>query len=60
MDNVVDEINSDVFIPSGIVEGEYDEVPFVDNVVSSVEPLSNIVESNVDVVIEDKAVVNAV
>ncbi len=55
--SVVDEISSDVLCPSVVVDGEDGEVPVVDNVVSSVEPLSNVDDSNVDDVIEEKAVV---
>ncbi len=36
----VDEVNSDVLCPSVVVDGEDGDVAVVDNVVSSVEPLS--------------------
>ncbi len=55
--SVVDEVNSDAICPSVVVDGE---VPVVDNVVSSVEPLSNVDDSNLDDVIEDIAVVYVV
>ncbi len=58
--SVVDEISSDVPIPSVVVDGEDGDVAVVDNVVSSVEPLSNVDDSNVDNVIEDIAVVYVV
>ncbi len=54
--SVVDEVNSDVLC-CVVVEGENGEVPLVYKVVSSVEPLSNVDDSNVDDVIEEKAVV---
>ncbi len=50
-------MNSDAICPSVVVDGE---VPVVDNVVSSVEPLSNVDDSNLDDVIEDIAVVYVV
>ncbi len=56
--SVVDEISSDVPISSVVVEGEYGEVPFVYEVVSSVEPLSSVDDSNVDVLVGDITVVN--
>ncbi len=55
--SVVDEVNSDVLCPSVVVEGEYGDVAVVDNVVSSVEPLSS-VDSNVDVLVGVITVVN--
>ncbi len=55
--SVVDEVNSDELC-CVVVDGEDGEVPVVDNVVSSVELLSNVDDSNVDVVMEDIAVVN--
>ncbi len=55
--SVVDEVNSDV-LSCVVVDGENGEVPIVDNVVASVEPLSNVDDFNVDMVMEDKAVVN--
>ncbi len=50
-------MNSDVLCPSVVVDGEDGDVAVVDNVVSSVEPLSNVDDSNVDDVKEDIAVV---
>ncbi len=38
--SVFDEVNSDVLCPSVVVDGEDGDVAVVDNVVSSVEPLS--------------------
>ncbi len=58
--SVVDEIISDVPIPSVVKDGEDGDVAVVDNVVSSVEPLSNVDDSNVDDVKEDIAVVYVV
>ncbi len=60
--SVVDEVNSDVLCPFVVVDGEDGDgdVPVVDNVVSSVEPLSNVDDSNVDDVKEDIAVVYVV
>ncbi len=58
--SVVDEVNSDVLCPSVVVDGEDGDVAVVDNVVSSVEPLSNVDDSNVDDVKEDIAVVYVV
>ncbi len=55
--SVVDEVNSDAICPSVVVDGD---VAVVDNVVSSVEPLSNVDDSNVDDVKEDIAVVYVV
>ncbi len=55
--SVFDEVNSDVLCPSVVVDGEDGDVRVVDNVVFSVEPLSNVDDSNVDDVIEDIAVV---
>ncbi len=55
--SVVDEVISDVLCPSVVVDGEDGDVAVADNVVSSVEPLSNVDDSNVDDVIEDIAVV---
>ncbi len=46
--SVFDEVNSDVLCPSVVVDGEDGDVAVVDNVVSSVEPLSNVDDSNVD------------
>ncbi len=56
--SVVDEVNSDVLCPSVIVDGEDGEVPVEDNVVSSVEPLSNVDDSNVDMIVGVITVVN--
>ncbi len=58
--SVFDEVNSDVLCPSAVVDGEDGDVAVVDNVVSSVEPLSNVDDSNVDDVKEDLAVVYVV
>ncbi len=58
--SVVDEVNSDVLCPSVVVDGEDGVVAVVDNVVSSVEPLSNVDDSNVDRCQEDIAVVYVV
>ncbi len=58
--SVFDEVNSDVLCPSVVVDGEDGDVAVVDNVVSSVEPLSNVDDSNVDDVKEDLAVVYVV
>ncbi len=58
--SVFDEVNSDVLCPSVVVDGEDGDVAVVDNVVSSVEPLSNVDDSNVDDVKEDIAVVYVV
>ncbi len=52
---VVDEVNSDAICPSVIVDGE---VPVVDNVVSSVELLSSVEDSNVDLLVGVITVVN--
>ncbi len=46
--SAVDEISSDVLCPSVVVDGKDGEVSIVDNVVSSVEPLSIVDDSNVD------------
>ncbi len=56
--SVVDEINSDVLCPSVVVDGEAGEVPIEEDVVSSVELLSLVDNSNVVVVIVDISVVN--
>ncbi len=55
--SVVDEVNSDVLCPSVVVDGEDGDVAVVDNVISSVEPLSR-VDSNVDVLVGVITVVN--
>ncbi len=52
---VVDEVNSDAICPSVVVDGE---VPVVDNVVSSVELLSSVEDSNVDLLVGVITVVN--
>ncbi len=57
--SVVNKVISDVLC-CVVVDGENGAVPIVDNVVSSVEPLSNVDDSNVDVVMEDIAVVNVI
>ncbi len=49
--SVVDEVNSDVLCPSVVVDGEDGDVAVVDNVVSSVEPLSSVDDSNVDLLV---------
>ncbi len=56
--NSVVEVNSDVLCPSVVVDGEDGDVAVVDNVVSSVEPLSNVDDSNVDMLIGVITVVN--
>ena len=56
--SVVDEINSDVLCPSVAVDCEDGDVPVEDDVVSSVELLSLVNDSNVVVVIGDITVVN--
>ncbi len=56
--SVVDEINSDVLCPSVVVDGEAGEVPIEEDVVSSVELLSLVDNSNVVVVIVEISVVN--
>ncbi len=56
--SVVDEINSDVLCPSVVVDGEAGEVPIEEDVVSSVELLSLVDDSNVVLVITDISVVN--
>ncbi len=56
--SVVDEINSDVLCPSVAVDGEDGEVPIEEDVVSSVELLSLVDDSNVDILVGDIAVVN--
>lgn len=56
--SVVDAINSDVLCPSVIVDNEDGEVLFVDIIVSTVDPLSLVDDSNVVVVIADISVVN--
>ncbi len=56
--SVVDEINSDVLCLSVAVDGEDGEVPIEEDVVSSVELLSLVDDSNVVVVIADIFVVD--
>ncbi len=56
--SVVDKINSDVLCLSVAVDGEDEEVLVVDNIVSAVDPLSPVEDSNVVVVIADISVVN--
>ncbi len=56
--SVVDEINSDVLCPSVAVDSEDGEVPIEEYVVSSVELLSLVDDSNVVVVIADISVVS--
>ncbi len=53
----VDEVISDVLC-CVVVDGENGEVPIVDNVVSIVEPLSSVDDSNVDMIVGVIAVVN--
>ncbi len=53
-------MNSDAICPSVVVDGEDGDVAVVANVVSSVEPLLNVDDSNVDDVKEDIAVVYVV
>ncbi len=56
--SVADEVNSDVLCPSVVVDCEDGEVPIEEDVVSSVELLSLVDDSNVVVVIADISVVN--
>ncbi len=56
--SVVDEINSDVLCPSVVADDEDGEVPIEEDVVSSVELLSLVDDSNMVVVIADISVVN--
>ncbi len=49
--SVFDEVDSDVLCPSVVVDGDDGDVAVVDNVVSSVEPLSSVDDSNVDVLV---------
>ncbi len=56
--SVFDEVNSDVLCPSVVVDSEDGDVAVVDNVVSSVEPLSSVDDSNVDVLVGVITVVN--
>ncbi len=56
--SVVDEISSDVTISSIVVEGEYGDVTFVENVVSSVEPLSSVDDLIADMLVGVITVVN--
>ncbi len=56
--SVDDEVNSDVLCTSIIVDGEDGEVPIEEDVVSSVELLSLVDDSNVDILVGDIAVVN--
>ncbi len=56
--SVVDEVISDVLCPSVVVDGEDGDVAVADNVVSSVEPLSSVDDSNVDVLVGVITVVN--
>ncbi len=55
--SVVDEVNSDVLCPSVVVDGE---VPVVDKAVSSVELLSSVDDSNVEVLVGVITVVNVI
>ncbi len=56
--SVVDEINSDVFCPSVIVDNEDGEVLVVEIIVSAVDTLSLVDDCNEDILIGDIAVVN--
>ncbi len=56
--SVAVEVNSDVLCTSIVVDGEDGEVPIEEDVVSSVELLSLVDDSNVVVVIADISVVN--
>ncbi len=51
-------MNSDVLCPSVVVDGKDGEVPVVDKAVSSVELLSSVDDSNVDVPVAVITVVN--
>ncbi len=53
----VDEVISDVLC-CVVVDGENGEVPIVDNVVSIVEPLSSVDDSNVDMIVGVITIVN--
>ncbi len=53
----VDEVISGVLC-CVVVDGENGEVPIVDNVVSIVEPLSSVDDSNVDMIVGVVTVVN--
>ncbi len=55
----VDEVISGVLC-CVVVDGENGEVPIVDNVVSIVEPLSSVDDSNVDMIVGVITVVNVV
>ncbi len=56
--SVVDEVNSDALCPSVVVDGTDKELSIVDNIVSSVEPLSSVDDSNVDMIVGVITVVN--
>ncbi len=56
--SVVDEVISDVPLSFCCKDGEDGDVAVVDNVVSSVEPLSSVDDSNVDVLVGVITVVN--
>ncbi len=60
VNSVFDEVNSDVLCPSVVVDGEDGDVAVVDNVVSSIEPLSSVDDSNVDWLLGVITVVNVV
>ncbi len=49
--SAVDEINSNVVCPSVIVDNEDGEILVVDNIVSAVDPLSPVEDSNVDILV---------
>ncbi len=55
---VVDEVNSDAICPSVVENSEDGDGSFVNNVVSTVVPLSIVDDSNVDVPVGDIPVAN--
>lgn len=56
--SVVDEVSSDVLCPSVVIDIEDGEVLIEDDVVSVVDPLSPVEDSNVDILVGDTADVN--
>ncbi len=56
--SLADEVNSDVLCTSIVVDGEDGEVPIEEDVVSSVELISLVDDSNVDILVGDIAVEN--
>ncbi len=56
--SAVDEINTDVLCPSVIADNEDGEVIVVYNIVSAVDPLSPVEDSNVDILVGGLAAVN--